>query len=215
MGIWRGVRLWVQPVSWMPVEDNDVEPAAENRDFITVDGGLFDYAPSAEAVVRSFEYAGQTETIMDRAGNRYPLLAGEHGHLKLGQSSGKADFGWLRAAWETAQQENPKRYPLERVMPDSDAEFLTSLFEVLQETTTGAVQGWTWKVRQPGRTLHLESLDAVNDLLLKATNLPETIVQDPYEHLYRPHRMLRRTLALTDRHYLMYREEFPQDIPDT
>lgn len=211
---WRPARVWVPAVPWLHVGDS-AEPATGDTDFITVDGGLFDYAPTAEAVVRSFEYAGQTETIIDRAGNRYPLLADEHGHFKLGQSSGKADIDWLRQAWETAQQEHPKRYPLERVMPDSDAEFLTSLFEVLEETTTGAVEGWIWKVRQPGRTLHLESLDEVNDLLLKATDLPETIVQDPYEHLYRPHRMIRSTLALKDRHYLVYREEFPEDVPAT
>lgn len=206
--------MWAPALSWLSVADSAGSAAGE-ADFITVAGGLFNYAPSAEAVLSSFEYAGQTETIIDRAGNRYPLLADEHGRLKLGQSSGKVDLEWLREAWDTAQQEDPQRYPLERVLPDSAAEFLASLFEMLEETTAGVIEGWIWKVRQPGRTLHLESLDDVNELLLKATDLPNTIVQDPYEHLYRPHRMVRGTLALTHRHYLVYREEFPEDIPDT
>ncbi|WP_226759723.1 hypothetical protein [Arthrobacter sp. SO3] len=179
-----------------------------------MDGELFNYAASAEAVVRSVEYADRNEIIIDRSGNRYPLRDDENGHLELGQSSGKADFDWLREAWDSAQQEDPQRYPLERVMPDADIEFLASLFEMLEETTTGVVEGWTWKVRQPGRTHHLDSLDDVNELLRKATDLPDTIVQDPYEHLYRPYRMIRGTLALTDRHYLVYREEFPEDVPD-
>lgn len=213
MGIWRGASLWIPAVPWLPVLDG-AGPATGDTDFITVGGGLFTYAPSAEAAVRSVEDAGPTEAVIDRSGNGYPLLAGEHGRLKLGQSSGKADINWLREAWNAAQREDPQRYPLERVMPDADAQFLASLFEMLEETTTGVVEGWTWKVRQPGRTLHLESLDDVNDLLRKATDLPDTIVQDPYEHLYRPYRMIRGTLALTDRHYLVYREEFPEDVPD-
>ncbi len=211
MRMWRGAWLLIPVAASLPVRG----PGPGDTDFITVDGGLFEYAPSAEAVVRSFEYAGQTEVIFDRAGNRYPLLAGEHGHLKLGRSAGKADIDWLREAWETAQQEDPRRYPLERVMPDLDDEFLASLFEVMEETTVGAEEGWTWKVRQPGRTLHLESLYDVNALLLKAKDLAETTVQDPYGHLYRPRQMIRGTLALTHRHFLVYREEFPGDGPGT
>lgn len=214
MGIWRRANLWIPAVPWFAVRASAGTETGDT-DFITVDGGLFNYAPSAEAVVRNLEYADRNETIIDRAGNRYPLLDDENGHLQLGQSSGKADIDWLREAWDAAQLEDPQRYPLERVMPDADIEFLASLFEMLEETTTGVVEGWTWKVRQPGRTHHLESLDDVNDLLRKATDLPETIVQDPYEHLYRPYRMIRGTLALTDRHYLVYREEFPEDVPDT
>jgi hypothetical protein len=214
MGIWRGARLWTQTLSWLSVADSAGTTAGE-ADFITVEGGLFNYAPSAEAVLRRFEYADQRETIIDRAGNRYPLLADEHGHLKLGQSSGKADLDSLREAWDTAQRENPQRYPLERVLPDSAAEFLASLFEMLEEMTAGVIEGWIWKVRQPGRTLHLASLGDVNELLLKATDLPDTIVQDPYEHLYRPHRMVRGTLALIHRHYLVYREEFSEDTLNT
>ncbi|WP_120950294.1 hypothetical protein [Arthrobacter oryzae] len=180
-----------------------------------MNGGIFEYTPSPESLVGDAEYDARTEVIIDRAGSRYPLLRDKHGNLKLAPPSGTADIGWLREAWETAQQKEPWRYPLERVMPDSDAEFLASLFEMLEETATGAAEGWTWKVRQPGRTLHLQSLDEVNELLLKARDLPDTIVQDPYQHLYRPHRMLTGTLALTHRHYLVYREEFPEQIPDT
>lgn len=185
-----------------------------DTDFIVV-GGSFGYAASADAVVRIVEYAGPAASITDRAGNSYPLLAGEDGHLTLGHSSGSADLDRLRAAWEAAQQEDPRRYPLERLMPDSDAEFLASLFEVLEETAAGPAEGPAWIVRQPGRTHHLQSLEDVSELLLTAKDLQETIVQDPYGHLYRPHRMVRGTLALTDRHYLVYREEFPGDVPGT
>ena len=179
-----------------------------------MEGGLFEYAPSAEAVVRSFEYAGQTESIVDKSGNNYTLFEDKHEHLMLGHSLGKADIDRLRDAWQSAQREDPRRYPLVRVMPDSDAGFLTTLFEVLEETVVAAEAGWTWKARQPGRTSRCESLDAVNVLLLKAGDLRETAVQDPYGHLYRPHRVSRGPLALADRHYLEYRDEFPGDVSD-
>lgn len=186
-----------------------------DADFITVGGSLFGYAASAHAAVRNIAYAGQTDSIIDRAGDSYPMLTGDDGHPTLGHSTGKADLDVLRATWEAAQQEDPRRYPLERLMPDSGAGFLASLFEVLEETAAGAEEGRSWIVRQPGRTRHLQSLEDVNALLLYAKDLQETIVQDPYGHLYRPHRMVRGTLALTDRHYLVYREEFPEDVPVT
>lgn len=94
------------------------------------------------------------------------------------------------------------------VTADSDGNWV---FEVLEETVVGAGEGWTWKVRRPGRTSRCESLDAVNVLLLEAGDLRETAVQDPYGHLYRPHRVSRGPLSLTGRHYLVYREEFPGD----
>lgn len=214
MGILRTIRVLMIPaVPWSAVGDG-AGPVRGDTDYLAVHGGIFEYAPSLETLVGDSEYAVQTVVIIDRAASRYPLLPDEHGNLKLGPSMGTADIGWLREAWETAQRKEPWRYPLQRVMPDSDAEFLASLFEMLEETATGAAEGWTWKVRQPGRTLHLQSLNEVNELLLKAKDLPHTIVQDPYQHLYRPHRMLTGTLALTHRHYLVYREEFPEQIPD-
>lgn len=200
MGTWQGI---------------GAGPGSGDTDFITVGGSLFGYAASAEAAVRNFESTGNADSIIDRAGNGYPLLAGAGGHLTLGHPTGKADIDRLRAAWEAAQQENPRRYPLERLTPDSEAGFLASLFEVLEETAAGTEEGRAWIVRQPGRTHHLGSLEDVNALLLTAKDLQETILQDPYGHLYRPHRMVRGTLALTDRHYLVYREEFPGDVPGT
>ncbi|WP_091256793.1 hypothetical protein [Arthrobacter sp. ok909] len=214
MGILRAIRLLITAVPWSAVGDG-AGPARGDMDFIAVHGGIFEYAPSPETLVCDSEYFAQAEIIIDRTGSRYPLLPDEHQNLKLGPPSGAADIGWLREAWETAQQKEPWRYPLERVMPDSDEEFLASLFEMLEETAIGAAEGWIWKVRQPGRTLHLQTLNDVNKLLLKARDLPDTIVQDPYQHLYRPHRMLTGALALTHRHYLVYREKFPEDIPDT
>ena len=51
--------------------------------------------------------------------------------MALGPSLEKADLAWMRRAWHAAQSREPRRYPLIRREPDSDLDFLGSLFEVL------------------------------------------------------------------------------------
>ncbi|MDJ0356795.1 hypothetical protein [Paenarthrobacter sp. PH39-S1] len=190
---------------WLPVPDNfDTGTRAEGgRDFITVDGGTFEYAPSATAVARSFEYSGQAQCIVDRAGNNYPLFADERGGVILGASMGKADLVWLRHAWAEAQQDQPRKYPLIRNAPPSDAGFLAALFEVL---TAAAAGDGNWSVQLHRRKFHVETLREAGAQLLKEGDLSNAVVRDPYGHFYRPIRQHRSPLALTDRHFLVYRE---------
>ncbi|XAS67041.1 hypothetical protein V3C33_16505 [Micrococcaceae bacterium Sec5.7] len=175
-------------------------------DFVTVDGGTFEYAPSATSAARSFEYSGQAECIVDRRGNNYPLLADERGRIMLGPTLGAADLVWLRRAWNDAQREQPRNYPLVRAMPATDAGFLDSLFEVLAATAGGP---GTWVLHLGRRDYHVESLLEVSALLLKEKDLSDAVVDDPFGHSYRPARLSRGRLALTERHVVVYRETGP------
>ncbi|MCY0904628.1 hypothetical protein [Arthrobacter sp. H14-L1] len=113
-----------------PVQGGPGQEAAvtNDTDFITVDdGGTFTYYPSSAALCGDFEYAGQTESIIDRGANHYPLILDKSRHVALGRSLGKADMLWLRTAWREVQEAAPQLYPLNRELAVADPAFLSGL----------------------------------------------------------------------------------------
>ncbi len=179
----------------------------DDTDFITVDdGGTFTYYPSAGALCQDFEYAGQTEAIIDRDANHYPLILDENRRITLGRSIEKADLSWLRRAWNEIQETTPHLYPLLRELPDPDPAFMASLFEILELTAGYGPAGQLWTVTLHGRDTRLELLSELTALLLGPIDLAGAAVEDPYGHVYRPTRLDRRGLAFIGRHHIVYTE---------
>ena len=179
---------------------------ADDMDFISVDdGGSFAYEPSPQAAAGDFEYAGEAACIVDRQGNNYPLRVHGPGGKALGPSLEKADLAWMRRAWHAAQSREPRRYPLIRGEPDSDLDFLGSLFEVLTLLQAAPSAVGSWAVDMDGRDYKVESIQDLN-VLLEREGLTVAAVEDPYGHLYRPERRSEHALLPGERHFVLYRE---------
>jgi hypothetical protein len=193
------------------VMDAGGQPAGD-IDFVSVDdGGSFAYEPSPQAAARDFEYAGEAACIVDRQGNNYPLHADGLGGITLGPSLEKADLAWMRQAWHAAQAGDLRRYPLIRREPDSDREFLGSLFEVLALLQEVPPAGGSWAVYMDGRNYQVGSIRDLNALLARE-GLTVAAVEDPYGHRYRTERRTHHALMPGDRNFVLYRELGPGEL---
>ncbi|MFI5085830.1 MAG: hypothetical protein ACHP7K_07855 [Actinomycetales bacterium] len=200
-------RARTAPSALMPAGPATARIPGDTADYVAVDdGGTFAYYRTAAALCTDFEYVGQTESIIDRNANQYPLMLDAGRRITLGRSIEKADLPWLRAAWARAQDASPRLYPLHRLLPWGAEIFVQGLFEVLELSAGYEPAGGDWTVTLGARDSRVGSLAGLTALLLAATDLSGALVEDPYGHHYRPARGGRHGLALTGRRYVAYTE---------